>query len=160
MHIRPARSSDLTEILPMIAKICALHKEWDQAKYGFLPNPEQLYKNWLGRIIKSSADLCLVAEIETEDADSLVGLLIATAEQEVPIYRLKQFAFVHDLWVEENYRKQGIARQMVLGAIAHFSNQGIEQIRLDTAMANENARQLFASCGFRVSTVEMLMELT
>jgi ribosomal protein S18 acetylase RimI-like enzyme len=93
------------------------------------------------------------------EASRLVGFLIATVEREVPIYAVKQFAFIHDLWVEEDYRQQGIARQLVLGAIAHFSTQGIEQIRLDTAMANAAARKLFASCGFRASTVEMLIEL-
>jgi hypothetical protein len=108
MQIRAAQSSDTREILPMIAKVCALHKAWDQAKYGFLPDPERLYENLLGRIIKNSLDLCLVAEVQTADlgeASRLVGFLIATVEREVPIYAVKQFAFIHDLWVEEDYRE-------------------------------------------------------
>ena len=35
----------------------------------------------------------------------------------------------------------------------------IKQIRLETAAANEAARALFRSCGFRVSTVEMTLEI-
>lgn len=156
MKIRRAHQSDIPQILPMIAKVCALHESWDSAKYGFLPQPERLYENWLGDLIRKSKHLCLVAE--AADSSKLVAFLIATVEKEIPIYRLKQFGFVHDLWVEPEHRHAGIARQMVMQMIEHFTHQGIEQIRLDTAMANDTARKLFESCGFRASTIEMLIE--
>jgi ribosomal protein S18 acetylase RimI-like enzyme len=60
--------------------------------------------------------------------------------------------------VEEEYRHEGIARQMVMLAIERFKSAGVRQIRLDTAFANEPARKLLASCGFRISIMEMLME--
>ncbi|HEY9641085.1 MAG TPA: GNAT family N-acetyltransferase, partial [Coleofasciculaceae cyanobacterium] len=134
----------------------------------------QRYTAWLNRLMQNSRDLCLVAEDTAENLDQspdqspdppaenphcLAGFLIATLEREIPIYRLKEFAFIHDLWVEERYRQGGIARQMVMQAIAHFQQLEIQQIRLDTAYANEAARKLFAACGFRISTIEMLIEL-
>lgn len=144
----------------MIAQICALHQAWDQAKYGFLPNPEQRYQSWLGQLIKNPRNLCLVAERSTPQFDPiLVAFLIATVESEIPIYTVKEFGFIHDLWVEAEYRQAGIARQLVQRTIDHFSQLGIQQIRLDTAAENEIARKLFSACGFRVSMVEMLIEL-
>lgn len=172
MIIRAAEASDIPQMLPMIARICVLHQAWDQAKYGFLPNPEQRYQSWLRQVIKNPRSLCLVAERSTPHSDpdsnpdsnpesdsALVALLIATAEQEIPIYRVKEFGFIHDLWVEEAYRREGIARQLVQRTIAHFHQMEIAQIRLDTAAPNEIARKFFSGCGFRVSMVEMLMEL-
>ena len=38
------------------------------------------------------------------DVPYLVGFLIATVEREIPIYRLHEFGFIHDLWVEPEYR--------------------------------------------------------
>lgn len=159
--IRSADQSDIPKILPMIAQICALHQAWDSAKYGFLPNPELLYENWLAQLIAEPNNLCLVAETSAEpQTDSrLVAFLIATVEKEIPIYSLKTYGFVHDLWVDAAYRHLGIARSMVQHAIAHFTRLGVQQIRLDTAQANEAARRLFLSCGFRISTIELLMEL-
>jgi ribosomal protein S18 acetylase RimI-like enzyme len=61
--------------------------------------------------------------------------------------------------VEEEYRHEGIARQMVMLAVERFKATGARQVRLDTAAPNEAARKLFASCGFRPSTTEMLLEL-
>ena len=47
----------------------------------------------------------------------------------------------------------------MMTAVEKFRDMGVEQIRLDTAAANESARTLFAACGFRISTLEMLCEL-
>lgn len=155
MDIRPATSSDIPAVLPMVAKICALHEAWDPAKYGFLPEPQERYRRWLGARASDPRSVFLVAEREGR----LAGFLIGTIEEEIPIYRLKEFGFIHDLWVEEQYRHEGIARQMVMLAVEKFKSAGVHQVRLDTAAANDPARKLFASCGFRPSTTEMLMEL-
>ena len=139
----------------MVAKICALHEKWDPAKYSFLPNPEDRYRRWLSNRAGDLRSVFLVAEQESR----LVAFLIGTVEEEIPIYRLRQYGFIHDLWVEEEYRHEGIARQMVMLAIERFKSLGVEQIRLDTAFPNDPARKLFAACGFRPSTTEMLLEI-
>jgi ribosomal protein S18 acetylase RimI-like enzyme len=69
------------------------------------------------------------------------------------------FGFIHDLWVDPEYRNEGIARQMTMLAIERFREMGVKQIRLDTAAKNDGARGLFASCGFRESMTEMLVEI-
>jgi ribosomal protein S18 acetylase RimI-like enzyme len=156
MLIRSATSDDVPQVLPMVAKICALHENWDTAKYGFLPYPEQRYEKWLTRLANSSdRSVFLVAE----DEGKLGGFLVATVEREIPIYRLQEYAFIHDIWVEPEYRQNGVARQMVMLCVERFQKMEIHQIRLDTTAVNEAARRLFASCGFRISTIEMLKEL-
>lgn len=157
MLIRRATQLDIPAVLPMVSKICALHETWDAAKYGFLPNPAQRYEGWLGKLVNSDRTVFLVAEDQTNA--QLAGFLVATIEREIPIYRLKEFAFIHDLWVEPEYRRSGVARQLVMQTIEQFQKMGVEQIRLDTAAKNDAARKLFSECGFRPSVVEMLIEL-
>ena len=154
MLIRPATPADVPAVLPMVAKICALHESWDTDKYGFLPHPEKRYEKWLTRLANQERSVFLVADNQKQ----LVAFIVATVEQEIPIYRIKEFAFIHDLWVEPEYRQQGIAKQIVQQTIERLRQIGVEQIRLDTAAANEAARKLFASCGFRISTMEMLIQ--
>jgi ribosomal protein S18 acetylase RimI-like enzyme len=155
MDIRPATAADVPGVLPMVAKICALHEAWDPSKFGFLPNPQERYHRWLTARVTDTRSVFLVAQQEVR----LVAFLLGSIEEEIPIYRLKEFGFIHDLWVEEDYRHEGIARQMVMLAIERFKSLGVRQIRLDTAAANDPARKLFASCGFRLSTMEMLLEI-
>jgi ribosomal protein S18 acetylase RimI-like enzyme len=155
MEIRRATADDVPAVLPMVAKICALHEAWDSAKYGFLPSPEQRYRRWLSARPADPRAVFLVAEREGR----LVAFLIGDVEDEIPIYRVREFGFIHDVWVEEEYRHEGIGRQMVMLAIEQFRQVGVPQVRLDTALANEAARKLFASCGFRISTMEMILEM-
>ena len=156
LEIRPATPADVPAVLPMVAKVCAFHQKLDPAKYGFLPQPERMYDRWLASRAKDPRSVFLVAEGR---GGKLVAFLVGAVEPEIGIYRLKEFGFVHDLWVEEKYRNEGIARQMVTLAVERFREIGVKQVRLDTAYANDPARNLFAACGFRPAIVEMLIEL-
>jgi ribosomal protein S18 acetylase RimI-like enzyme len=155
MQIRPATALDVPAVLPMVRKICALHKAWDKAKYDFKPEPERRYERWLIARADDRRSVFLVAD----ENGKLFSFLIGTVEQEIPIYNLTEFGFIHDLWVEEDYRHEGIGRQLTMAAIEKFAAIGVKQIRLDTAAANDAARELFAACGFRPSVTEMLIEL-
>lgn len=155
MVIRPATPADVPAVLPMVERISALHESWDPARYGKLPNIAQRYDHWLKAQAESPTSVFLVAESEGK----LVGFLIGTTEREIPIYRIDRYGFIHDLWVEEGYRNEGIARQMVMLAVEKFAQIGVKQVRLETAGPNETARKLFESCGFRVSAISMLREL-
>jgi len=160
MLIRPATTADVPAVLPMVAQICALHQAWDAAKYGFLPDPEQRYRGWLARQVSDRRSVFLVAEVAAQSGQLVLGgFLIATTEAEVPIYRIQEYGFIHDLWVEPAHRRSGIARQMVERAIEQFHQIGVQQIRLEVAADNDAARQLFRACGFRLSATEMLTEL-
>ncbi len=161
MTIRPATPADVPAVLPMVAKTCALHERWDPAKYGFREQPAEMYRRWLTSRATDARAVFLVAERTAmlQDVPFLAGFLIGTVEREIPIYRLEEYGFIHDLWVEPTYRNEGIARQMVMLAIERFRAIGVEQIRLDTAGANDVARGLFAACGFRPSVQEMLLEI-
>ena len=157
MEIRPATPDDVPAVLPMVAKVCAFHAALDPAKYGFKRRPERMYDGWLVTRAEDPRSVFLVADRGGELG--LAGFLVGTVEPEIPVYRLKEFGFVHDLWVEEKYRNEGLARQMVTLAVERFGAIGVRQVRLDAAYANEPARNLFAGCGFRPSIVEMLIEL-
>jgi ribosomal protein S18 acetylase RimI-like enzyme len=154
--IRPATPADVPQVLPMVSKIAALHESWDPAKYGYKSNVAEMYRSWLGARAIDPKSVFLVADRETR----LVAFLIATIEREIPIYRLDQFGFIHDVWVEPDYRNEGIGRQMTMLAIEKFRELGAKQVRLDTHAKNDAARAMFASCGFRPSVTEMLVELS
>jgi ribosomal protein S18 acetylase RimI-like enzyme len=161
MTIRPATAADVPAVLPMVEKVAALHQRWDPARYDYKPNPSEMYRRWLTSRAGDPRAVFLVADHDRllADVPFVVGFLIGTAESNIPIYRTAQFGFIHDLWVEEDYRNEGLARQMTMLAIEKFRDMGMTQVRLETADRNEPARKLFESCGFRVATNEMVVEL-
>jgi ribosomal protein S18 acetylase RimI-like enzyme len=152
MTIRPATADDVPGVLPLVAKLAALHEAWDPQRYDYKPGVEQRYDRWLRSRTSDDRSVFLVAEREGR----IVAFLIATVVETIPIYRREQTGYFHDMWVEPEYRNEGIARRMTMLAIEAFGKMGITQIRLETATANEPARKLFESCGFRISSIEML----
>ncbi len=165
MDIRPATLEDVPRVLPMVEKICAYHQALDPLKYGFKPSPSERYRGWLTAHAGDDRSVFLVADASAKPGEPpvapsrLAAFLIGTVEKEIPIYTLAEYGFIHDLWVEEAYRNEGVARQMVTLAIERFRAIGVAQIRLDTAARNDVARALFTTCGFRPSTTEMLLEV-
>ena len=156
MDIRPATPQDVPAVTPMVRKLCELHRSWDPAKYEFRDDVQDMYDSWLRNKTRDPRAVFLVAD---RPGRGPVAFLIGTAEREIPIYRLAEFGFIHDLWVEPDYRNEGIARQMVMAAVERFREMGMTQVRLDTAAANDPARKLFEACGFRPSAVEMLVAI-
>ena len=160
MTIRRATPADVPAVLPMVAQICAFHQQLDPAKYSFRSDISTMYDGWLRAKATDPRAVFLVADRESgEDPPQLAAFLIATIEKEIPIYRLNEFGFIHDLWVEPDYRHEGLARQLVTLTIERFTQLGLKQVRCDTAARNDAARQLFTASGFRPSTTEMLIEL-
>lgn len=155
MLIRPATPEDVPQVLPMVRKLAELHERWDPAKYPYLPNVGEMYRSWLTARSRDPRSAFFVAS-----SDALVsGFIVGTVEREIPIYRLAEYGFIHDLFIEESYRHEGLGRQLVMAAVERFASIGVKQIRCDTAAANDPARKLFESCGFRPSVTEMLIEL-
>lgn len=156
MEIRPAIPEDVPAVVPMVERLAAFLAERDRAKYEPLPDIGERYRAWLGDRATDPRAVFMVAE---RRPGQLAGFLVGTVERAIPIYRLREYGFVHDVWVEEAYRNEGLARQMVTLAVERFRVIGVAQVRLDVLIANPPARALFAACGFRPSVVEMLLDV-
>ena len=156
MEIRAATAADVPPVLSMVDRLAALHEGWDPAKYPYLPNIGEMYRSWLQT---RSADPRSVFLVAAHPSGTIVGFLVGTVEREIPIYRTKEFGFIHDMWVEPQYRNEGLARQMVMLAVERFRAMGMKQVRGETAAANDPARGLFERCGFRTGAIEMLLEI-
>lgn len=155
MEIRPAKPEDVPQVLPLVQKICDLHEHWDPERLKMKPNVAELYRNWMTQRATDPRSVFLVADHDGK----IVAYVICTIEAEIPIYWTRECGFIHDLWVEEDYRNEGVARQLTMLTIERFKELGVKQIRLQTAVNNEIGRKLFESCGFRNSSIEMLCPL-
>ncbi|HLY64561.1 MAG TPA: GNAT family N-acetyltransferase [Chloroflexota bacterium] len=150
--VRPATAADIPRVLPLVEKTYLFHDALDRARFGAIPGGAEKYHGWLSRLVDSDDGVFLVAELDGR----LAGFTIGVMQSDARIYKVQRIGFIHDLWVDEDVRRQGIARELVSKAIARFEALGAEQVRLDTAGSNEVARTLFTSLGFRPSVVEML----
>ncbi len=112
----------------------------------------------LGRFLVSqlSEPDCLV--LVAEDAGQVVGYVFA---QLMPI-SWKDLrgpcGFVHDVYVLERARRQGVGKALLRAAIDWIRSNGRSQIVLWSKSGNESAQRLFAQLGFRDTMVEMTLD--
>lgn len=161
MEFRDATKDDVPAILPMLRAQYALHSGWDRAKFGVKAGFEAGYGRWLEQRAGDVRSVFLVAVVDDRGAGTggrVVGFLIGTVEEELPLYEVREFGFVHDLWVDEGYRNEGVGRQLVTLAVEKFRAMGVTQVRCETAEANDAARGLFERCGFRPSVRVMVLD--
>lgn len=165
--VRPATAADVPGTLPLVRKICDMHAAMDAERFTFRPDILERYERWLPERAADPRSVYLVAEAPAApgagasgalgSAREIVGYIVCTIEPEVPIYWIPESGWVHDVWVEPQWRKRGVARALVSAAAERLRAIGVGRIRLETAGANDAARALFASCGFRPSTREMML---
>ena len=58
------------------------------------------------------------------------------------------YAYIDDIAVDENYRRQGVGRKLLQSAIARAKEKGFPGIMLETQDNNVQACKLYESCGF------------
>src|SRR5690242_3601298 len=99
MNIRPARESDVPQVLPMVRAIAAFHESLDPAKYSFRSDPGDMYRNWLIKRVSDPRSAFFVADATPADAAMggeeplLAAFLVATVEPEIGIYKMGEFGF-------------------------------------------------------------------
>ena len=57
---------------------------------------------------------------------------------------------LNDLFVDENHRRNGIARQLLDAAVDHARTQGAIRLVLETGVNNSQARALYEKAGWRL----------
>jgi ribosomal protein S18 acetylase RimI-like enzyme len=133
-----------------------LHHALDPQR--FLPPEQGLeagYRGWLTREVSRADAVVLVAEAE----GAVVGYVYATVEGRDWNALRGPHAELHDLWVEERVRGQGVGAQLAEALLERLRARGVPRVMLMTATGNEAARRLFARLGWRPSMVEMTREL-
>jgi GNAT superfamily N-acetyltransferase len=168
--IRPATADDVPGVLPMVRAICDLHQRHDPQRFKVRPDVLERYAKWLPERAADPRSVFLVAEQHAGTdapaqaaparARTLVGFTVGTIEPEVPIFWVPECGWIHDLWVEPEQRRAGVARALAQAAVDRFRALGVAQVRLHTGVFNDAARAAFGSIGFRPCVVEMLKPLT
>ncbi len=158
--IRPANPADIPAIAPMVQAVCDFHAALDPVVFDYLPDVVERYRSWLPRRAADPESVLLIAEDHADAASPrAVGFLVGEVLDNIPIYQTARYGFVHDLWVEPDARRKGVARALVIEAVRRFERMGVTQVRGQTAGDNEHARAMLRALGFRAASTEMVRPL-
>lgn len=155
MNIREADAGDTDGIAALVRKCCAMRASCDPARYELAADVIREYRLWFGHVAEDPRSILLVAE----ENEAIVGFLIAVVNREMPIYKLAEYALIQEMWVEPEYDPAGAGASLVAKAGGLFGEMGIRQIRIEAPAADARLRKTLESAGFRVCSIDLLMDL-
>lgn len=146
MTVRPARSNDLDDVLSLYAALHEPHRErYPELFNDPLPAHD---RQALERDVASERDdvLVLVAEAEGELVGFARVLLVQTPEGR-PL-RSRRFALVDDLVVASEYRRRGMAAELLAATEAWARSRDVESLEVTVWSFNDPAKELYRRRGF------------
>ena len=130
------------------------HHASDPRRFIQTDRPEEGYGRFLVSQLANPDTLVLVAE----NADEILGYVFAGIEPTSWRDLRGPCGFIHDVYVEESARHQGVGQSLLREAIAWAHSRGMSQVVLWSKSGNDRAQHLFAKLGFRVTMIEMTLD--
>lgn len=156
MGIRRATQADLPAVGRLGALLMRAHFDFDPDRF-MRPGAdgEQGYAWFLGTQLTEQDSIVLVAERDGE----VLGYVYAAIEPASWKDLRDRAGYIHDVWVNEDCRGQGIAETLIAASIDWLRVRGMPRVLLGTAAQNPRAQRLFQRLGFRNTMIEMTKEL-
>ncbi|HEY0464973.1 MAG TPA: GNAT family N-acetyltransferase [Polyangiaceae bacterium] len=153
--IRAAEARDLPGIAALAGQLVRQHHDFDALRFMLIPNVEIGYARFFQSELSDPDVLLFAAEL----SGSVVGYAYARLEGRDWNALLDSCGALHDIFVSDGQRRQGVARRLVEAVRKALRDKGAPRLVLHTASKNVTARQFFASLGFRETMVELTAEL-
>lgn len=146
---------DLKSVAKLAAQLVRQHYAFDARRFLLVDEPEAGYEWWFGKELDNRKAILLCAKLERK----VVGYAYARLEPRDWNALLDAHGALHDIFVDERARGQGIGRALLSRVQSELRERGAARLVLHTAVKNRAAQALFKDAGFRPTMLEMMCEL-
>ncbi len=153
--VRDAGPDDLDAAARLAVKLVRFHQALDPARYLDAEDLEAGYRGWFAKELTRPERVVLLV---AEKAGAIVGYAYGRLEGADWNLLLAEHGALHDVWVEPEARRAGVARRLVTDTCARLTRLGAPRVLLHSAWQNIEAHALFERLGFRRTMVEMTRE--
>ena len=153
--VRAAEPRDLPAISELAGQLVRQHYGFDAQRFMLIPNAEAGYAHYFAGELSNPDTIILAAELE----GAVVGYAYARMEARDWNALLDACGALHDIFVSERVRRQGVARSLVEAVRERLRAKGAPRLVLHTASKNHAGREFFTALGFRDTMIEMTCEL-
>ena len=156
VEIRSARQEDLEAMAILAGKLVREHHGYDARRFLLVESVERGYGRFFAGEVKDAEAVLLAAEAPD---GTIAGYAYGRMEARDWNNLLDACGYLHDVYVDESWRKQGVARALCEAMFSRLEALGAPRVVLMSAWPNHGAQSLFRSLGFRETMVEMTREL-
>ena len=158
MVIKEANRNDVKHIVSLNRKLNE-YKETLNDYYLPKTNLEKVVPNYLARalnfVVTSENEVLFVAE----EKGRIVGYIAGSIEDRAPVYKVERRGDILMAFVLDEYRGQGIGRELTESIIKWFKEKGIDYVELSVDFRNELGYKVWKSFGFENLRVGMIRRI-
>jgi diamine N-acetyltransferase len=145
MNIRPGTISDVPQIKSFLLDSWLMHAK----KEPKFINPKTFentnLKNYLKNCFNHSYKSYLFV---AEDKEKIIGLIKLNIEMIESFFYQNRILYIDDIYVSQNYRKQGIAKKLIEIAVKIAKKRKLKWLKAKIYQFNQPAQRTFESNGF------------
>ena len=104
---------------------------------------------------KSLSGLVLIAEVDGKPA----GFAIAMIRRNIPVFRLRKYALITDLYVKKKFRGLGLASRFRERIVSWSRERRVGSLRLNVLVENKRAIAVYKRWGMEPFMVNMRMKV-
>jgi len=156
MNLRKASIEDAEEIVLELWLPLAREME-DISDYNELA--DELNKEELIDYRKNKLKEGNSVTVVSEDEESLTGFATISTKERSEIFSRGKYAKVNEIFVKENFRRKGIASDLLNRLFEHAKELNCEQVELNVNVENEPGKRLYENEGFESEKIKMVRDL-
>lgn len=139
---RLAREEDFPIIMEFYTY---LNKHFQKTGY-LLPSPEDIGQLWLDSFVRTLGrfSILYVAEVN----DRVIGFILARIKRLPPYMGGAMVGEISDMWIEENFRRLGIGKQLSILCLDWLKEQKVHSVEIQVLVGNKASWKLYEGFGF------------
>ena len=134
IRIRPASTDDVPRVVELWDELMTLHEHLDP-RFTRRAQAADAFAMFARHNIETDAAVVLVAELD----DAVVGYCMAVEAELPPVFEIGPIGEIYDTVVAARYRRKGIGRELVDGAIDWARERELDRLEVRASLANPQA---------------------
>ncbi len=151
---RYATIKDLDTLVGLQSKLALAHADIDKF-YSLQANFDKKVRDFFSESIKSKESMVYVAEI----GGKIVGYILCVYKEGAPIFKFRKYASILDIYVEQSFRRKGVANRLFLEAKRFAKRVSADFIVLDVDVLNTSAVNFYLKGGLKPLMTRMIMRV-
>ena len=151
---RAAQNKDMAFVMEIWE---AMNKELEaaQQRYAIGKGGELVWGQWAGKVVDRKEGQIFLAE----SGDELVGCIMAFLPKDNPIYAARPRGRISDIYVKPEYRRKGVASELVKRALAFLEKKGVVAVEVNAPMGTQGLAELWEKSGLKPFAVRYWKKL-
>ena len=149
MKIRKATVKDIPSLIKLFRGIVKYHKKIytkdDKFYNKEIKNVKQIWVKFIKKNVNNKDFLILIVY----DGKKPIAYCISLIKKNIPIYKIKKYGYVSDLYVDKKYRGKGIGKKLLKKSKEFFRKNKLKFMSLEINHNNDPSIKFYEKYGFK-----------